>query len=535
MPHIIADIPHITCKLCGAEAEILSSSHLLRKHKLSLQEYNDMFPGEPTITLAKEMSRREAVSAKTKGRPAHNKGVRASDAQRKKQSDNMKAKFQNGYIVHWNLGNSVSPEVRQKISNAISRLEYTDEEREAINAKRRATIKSKVTNGWVSPLKGQKLSGDILAKSRASIRKAAEAKQRTDKDRILSKCSEYNLSILNELPDNRLELKCNNCNSVFNFHSQIFRYSKSVGEKVCPICYPRLTGSSDAEKEVAEFIKSLGVSIIENDRSILPRGMEVDILIPDRNIAIEYNGLYWHSETVSNLPKNLENKRKRVEAKGMRLIHIMEDEWLFKQDIVKSRLAQILGVGERKRLHARTLRIATISSEERDEFLDEHHIQGRDIAKIRYGAFSGNELVAIMTFKPTNFVKGGDGSAMELSRFSVAKGMHIPGIASKLFKKFITDHNPNRVISYADSRWSIGNLYETIGFNFMHQTKPNYWYFKPNERIRYHRSNFMKHILVNDGADPNISEFDIMDSLGYYRIYDCGNSVWEWKRECLLD
>lgn len=534
MPHIIADVPHIICEMCGAQSEMLTSSHLLHKHKISLQKYNELFPDAPTITLAKETARRSAVSLKTKGRVAHNKGVSPSVEQREKQSNTMKNKFRTGDIVHWNLGNSLPDDVKTKISTSLAQHEYSDDELEAINAKRRATIQNRVDAGWVSPLKGKKLNGDALIKSQKSIRMAGDVKRMADRARIIEKCNEYNLTILSELKDNRLNIQCNVCKSVFNFHSQIFRNSKTVGSKVCPTCFPRLTGSSGAEKEVVAFLKSAGVSIVENDRSILPHGMELDIWIPDKNIAIEYNGLYWHSESVSNLAKNLENKRKRLAAKGIRLIHIMEDEWIFKPEIVKSRLMQILNIGTKRRIHARKLSITHINSRERDDFLDENHIQGRDIAKIRYGAFDGSDLVAVMTFKPSNFVKGGDGSVLELSRFAVSKGCHIPGIASRLFNSFIKEHNPDRVISYADSRWSTGNLYSTLGFKFIHQSKLNYWYFKPNERVRLHRSNFMKHILVKNGADASSTEFEIMEGLGYYRIYDCGNSLWEWSTESTI-
>lgn len=530
MPHIIADVPFVKCHICGMTMEMLSSSHLSKKHGISLQEYNDMFPGVATITLTKELSRRESLSKKAKGRPAPNKGVAASEEQRRKQSETMKAKFQSGEIIHWNLGKTVPEDVRKKISASVSKVEFTEEQKDRINEKRRHTVKTKMHNGWNSPLKGRKITGEALLKSRESIKKAIQAKKSASKQEIQTKCIDYNLTIINELPGNRLELKCNVCESIFNFHSQIFRNSKNIGGKICPTCHPRLTGSSAAEKELAAYVKSLGFTIVENDRSLLPYGMELDIVIPDKKIAIEYNGLYLHSEEINHLPKNLENKRKRVESIGMRLIHIMEDEWLFNQEIVKSRLSQILGINSGSCLHARKLTIKPIDSALRDTFLNEHHIQGKDVAKIRYGAFNGDALVAVMTFKPTNFVKGGDGSVLELSRFAVARGLHIPGIASKLFTHFLREHDPESVISYADSRWSVGNVYKALGFVFSHQTVPNYWYFKPNENIRLHRSNFMKHMLVEQGHDPNKSEFEIMDEMGYYRIYDCGNSVWHWSK-----
>jgi hypothetical protein len=42
--------------------------------------------------------------------------------------------------------------------------------------------------------------------------------------------------------------------------------------------------------------------------------------------------------------------------------------------------------------------------------------------------------------------------------------------------------------------------------------------------IRYHRYTFRKSELVKKGYDKNKSEFEIMDDLKYYRIYDSGQS-----------
>src|SRR5690606_8296681 len=100
MPHTIADVPFVKCQLCDMTMEMLSSSHLSKKHGISLQEYNDMFPGVATIPLTKELARRTSLSNKAKGRPAHNKGITASEEQRRKQSETMKAKFQSGEILH---------------------------------------------------------------------------------------------------------------------------------------------------------------------------------------------------------------------------------------------------------------------------------------------------------------------------------------------------------------------------------------------------------------------------------------------------
>src|SRR5690606_35656622 len=127
----------------------------------------------------------------------------------------------------------------------------------SIQSKRNIERSNRISAGWVNPLKGSRLSGSHLDKSRKAIRLASEAKSKLTWDDINTKCINYGLSLLQKLPDNYVELSCNTCSSHFTFHYQIFRNSKSVGEKICPYCFPRLTGSSHGEKELLNYIKTI--------------------------------------------------------------------------------------------------------------------------------------------------------------------------------------------------------------------------------------------------------------------------------------
>jgi hypothetical protein len=63
-----------------------------------------------------KLERSEEAKARVKARGAHNKGIPATERQKLKQSEIMLAKFASGELIHWNLGNATSAEVRQKIS-----------------------------------------------------------------------------------------------------------------------------------------------------------------------------------------------------------------------------------------------------------------------------------------------------------------------------------------------------------------------------------------------------------------------------------
>ncbi|MFW6233611.1 MAG: DUF7487 domain-containing protein, partial [Nanoarchaeota archaeon] len=116
--------------------------------------------------------------------------------------------------------------------------------------------------------------------------------------------------------------KCNDCDVIFFDHLDDGHIPR------CPQCYPRLNGYSKAEKDIVEFIKSLKIeNIIENDREII-KPYEVDIYLPDYNLAIEYNGLYYHSIKFINDKYYHQNKVKLANEKEIRLLHIWEHEWL---------------------------------------------------------------------------------------------------------------------------------------------------------------------------------------------------------------
>ena len=287
----------------------------------------------------------------------------------------------------------------------------------------------------------------------------------------------------------------------------------------CPKCFK---DKSNIEKEITDFIKTIiNDEIIENDRNIL-NGKEIDILIPNKKIGIEINGLIWHSEKYEHDNLYHLNKTLLANEKGIRLIHIYEDEWIYKNNIVKSRLKSILNVID-SRIYARKCEIKEVSFKESNEFLEENHLQGKSLSKYRYGLYYNNELVSLMTFCKLRKVLGSNNKddTYELLRFCNKLDTTVIGGASKLLSYFIKIHKPIEIISYADRRWSDGNLYFNLGFELTHTSKPNYSYVINKKRV--HRFNLRKDILVNKYNCPNDkTEHQFCLEQKWYRIYDCG-------------
>jgi hypothetical protein len=284
-------------------------------------------------------------------------------------------------------------------------------------------------------------------------------------------------------------------------------------------------GRSNSENEISSFISSIGISTKINDRTIIyPR--EIDIYIPDHKIGIEFDGLYWHSEALGT-PKNYHlDKTIECESKGIRLIHIFENEWINKRNIVESRIKNVLG--KSAKIHARKTIIKDVSAKEKRDFINQTHIQGDCSSSINIGLYYVNNLVSVMTFGRSRFNKRYE---YELLRFSNAIGTSVVGGASKMFKHFIRSYNPSSIVTYSDKRWNTGMLYKNLGFNYLKTSKPNYWYFKDTHEL-HNRIQFQKHKLskILKNFNPNLTEWDNMRLNNYNRVWDCGNEVFIWKK-----
>lgn len=327
-----------------------------------------------------------------------------------------------------------------------------------------------------------------------------------------------NIRIIN-IDGDFIECNCNVCNNNYMVKRGILRYRYTNNINPCIICNPILEERSIKEKELSNWISEY-TGVIRKDKTIL-NGKEIDIYLPEHNIGIEFNGVYYHSNLFVDKNYHL-NKTIMANEKGIKLIHIFEDEWIDKSDIVKSIILNAINKTPNK-IYARKCIIKEISTKESKEFLNNNHIQGNAIASINIGLFYNGELVSLMTFGNRKITGK---KQMELIRFCNKLNTNIIGGASKLFNYFIKKYNPEEIISYQDNRLFNGDLYEKLGFKYIRLSEPNYYYVINKKRD--YRYNWRKDVLVRMGCDPNLTEKEIMEELGYYRIYDCGSKVWEY-------
>jgi hypothetical protein len=320
-------------------------------------------------------------------------------------------------------------------------------------------------------------------------------------------------------------IKCQDCGEESEITKQMLyeRYKRNY--VVCSKCNPiGFSSRSGYEKEICEFLDENKVKYLTNVK-IEGKKTEIDIFIPEYNLGIEVNGVYWHNELFKSNVYHLE-KTIDCETNGINLIHIFEDEWVYSKEIVKSILKTKLRLIS-NRIYARKCEIREIDSKSSKEFLLQNHIQGNVNSKVRLGLYYNGDLVSLMTFSKGRIIMGGKKDEWELNRFCNLNNFNVIGSASKLLQYFIKKYQPNIIVSYSDIRLFDGGMYEKIGFKKISQSKPNYWYVLGD--IRRHRFNYTKSKLVKEGYDKDKTEHQIMLDRKIYRIYDCGNIRWEYN------
>jgi hypothetical protein len=413
---------------------------------------------------------------------------------------------------------SKSPDVIAKIQNTFD-IKYGG------NPAKNEEIKKKTAETCIQKYKDKHPFG-----KNSTLRK----KITNDKEKeFVEKYKDLNIVLYRPEKNSTCIIKCKKCNnnyeiSKWNLH-QRFSRENYVGNSLCTFCNP--IGSS-----VVTSIESFIIDLLEKnkicyrkDRNII-KPYEIDFLIESKGIGIETNGIYWHPSKFKDSNYHL-RKTEECLKKGIRLIHVFEDDFVLRKDILESRISSLLGIHQRK-IYARNCEIKEIDTKECGHFLDNNHIQGKTGSSVRIGLFYEGSLVSVMTFGKERKSLGSlhKEGKWELIRFCNEKNNLIVGGASKLLKFFINKYNPQKITSFCDRRWSPEtDFYEKLGFIFKHNTNPNYWYYPKNSYEKKHRFNFRKDVLVGNGADPSKTELELMDEMGYLRVYDCGSSKWELK------
>lgn len=296
----------------------------------------------------------------------------------------------------------------------------------------------------------------------------------------------------------------------------------------CYICYGKNSISSYEEKEIVKFIESVYDGRIEKNYRRLISPLEVDIYAPEKKLAIEFDGNFWHNE--SSKDKNYHKMKTQLcENRGVHLIHVFEYEWINNEDKIKSILKSFFATDSQK-VFARNCSVKEISSDEAKAFSSSNHLQGHANASVYLGLFHNDELVEIETFGHPRFCRKYE---WELVRECSKKDMSVVGGKSKLFSYFVKHYDPESVVSYCDASKFTGDSYLKCGMKLTGWNSPGYVWSYGNKILS--RYQCQKHKLVKEHPGLKEStETEIMHALGYAKIYDSGQKVFSWSKAQLI-
>lgn len=287
------------------------------------------------------------------------------------------------------------------------------------------------------------------------------------------------------------------------------------------------TNTSDAETEIVNFIKDLGINVVQNNYNIIPP-KEIDIFLPDENIAIEYNGIYWHSELQGKEKSYHLDKTIKCENKNIQLMHIFDYEWgdPIKKQIWKSMIKSKLGFT--KSIYARKCKVKKVSIAHAREFMEENHLDGFVGGNYKYGLYYEDILVQCIIISKSRFNKNAD---YELIRLATKKDITVVGGISKLLSN---TELSGKLITYANRRYSLGKSYQSVSMSQQSPTPPNYFYITKNASTIESRQKYQKHKIkdILPIFDEALTEWENMKNNGYDRFWDCGNLVFTFELKC---
>lgn len=492
-----------------------------RNSSLGYREYCSIkcLSSDPNIKKIKQESSLKKFGTKTPAESIHIKekiiqtNLRKWGSNSPIHNEEVKERAKKKLLENWGVDNpSKSKEILEKRVESFKKSNFRN------NFRKTSLQKYGVEHPWMS----KNIHAKTLDFFYSSYKERIESKICNEKYKFISFEKKFTTS---------LKFYCYSCQKEFNILPYQFYYRINRNLNICTNCYPISENSSLSQIEVFKFISQNyeGPTYINVKNIISP--YEIDIFLPELDLGFEFNGVWWHSENFKEKNYHLK-KIESSDSKNIDLITIWEDDWLLKREICESFILNKIKKTSHK-IFARNCEVREVDYNTSKNFLDKNHLQGDCKSSVRIGLFHNGELVSLMTFSKLRLplqkseINRSKQGYFELTRFCNMVNTSVVGGASKLLKYAINMINPTQIETYSDNLISNGNLYEKLGFNYEHTSKPGFWYVI--DGIRHHRFNWRKQKLIKMGFDPSKTEEEIMSELGYFKIFNAGNRKWILK------
>lgn len=429
----------------------------------------------------------------------------------------------------WNKGKTdiYSNETKAKMGSKNKGKALSEEHRKTIGFKLKAYYQD-----HTGPNAGKPRDVETITKTKESLKALRPVRIKTTLAEASTYCSQRGLILLNTTSQDglvskleKIEVQCK-CGKAYTTTLNYLDFGSNLTCKGCAF------STSNPELEIYEFIKAhTDAEVLQNKRPDFLNRKELDIWIPEKQVAVEFHGLVHHSERSVFYQKDLkevktlhEYKYYKCKEAGIKLIQIFEDEWANKQKIVESMLLARLGISER--IYARKTEVRKVSKADLRAFMDENHISGSSQFMTGFGLYVDGVLVSALTLRAT-WNKAYGEKVVEIARFASLLHTTVIGGFSKLMKEakaWSLEHGFQSILTYADCRFGSGQVYKQYGFEYLGKTRPNYFYEKNGVREdRFaHRKNNNPAIIEKYGETERAQN----NNQGWFAIYDAGNEIY---------
>lgn len=419
-----------------------------------------------------------------------------------KTSIGRKKAFDEGKIKIWSKGLSKETDVRV--------LAASEQAKEDFTAGRRVSWHKGLTE----------LTDERVLKKNNSLREKLNSENlylrhnRLDTEKI-NKILELNIHLRFDRLENyrnvitpALWVNCTNC-SYFEKVSLLFARNDR-----CPRCSP---AGSKAQLAISDWIEQISGFKVGRNVRLLGR-KEIDIYVLEKNFAIEFNGLYYHNEAAGKDESYHQSKSSKCSQLGIKLLHVFEDEWNDKQDIIKSMIKHRLGLTPTK-ISARKCDVIMLDRKQKEEFFDANHIDGDTLSMVSLGLRYDNEIVAAISLRlPFNkkYLK-----SLEVTRYCTRIDTAVNGGLSKLTKhamNFARTMGKEKLMTYVDTRFaSKGATYMKSGWRLKGSTPSKFWW--TDFTARFDSQIFKK--------TKKLADYEIAADAGMMKIWGCPMFIYE--------
>lgn len=487
------------CAICGHEAHFIPPSHL-KKHNITTAEYKAKYPAHPLVSVSFKV----AATERNRRRNELRKGTTRTPAEKAKMSATKKARYESGDTVAWNKGLPRTDEQKQH-SSRVAKQQYATGRVPTMLGRHHSEELRKM---WSELYAGRTLSAETIAKKMQTM---ATKKENGWIHPNSLHIPEEVRALINDptwIRHQHFELKRSLTEIALSLGVDPTMIQNKFKE--FKLGTPQRFAVATNEKEIVEYLTGLGIKVISNTRRIIPP-LELDIFLPEFNIAIEHCGIYWHSSKHKASDYHLHKLQKCVD-KGVRLITLFEDEWTFNRKVVERVLFTIL---DRSQLPTDDVEsVNDCDTQQASQFVHDISLDTTSCDKV-IGLQQDNVLHAIIDYTVQNNV---------ILINKVVSKVHILTIDTAL--QHLQQLYPHCTAFewVVDSRWDDGKLCAQSGFILNSVLPPDFYWVKG--LTRYH------HTIFTPGSTDNtpMSDTRKKGQPTWYHLFDCGKQ--KWTREC---